>query len=130
MTIKKELPKQNFIVVWLFNAITFGFYYSYWFYRVGKELNKLKTKRKVGIIAISFIIILALYRLLSIFAPEGTVTGAGMIYSIPVIYLSFSVKDLLEENYKVDFSWFLTLFFGPIYLQYKMDQMKIHQVVR
>ena len=123
--IKPKLPRQNFIGVLFLNSITSGIYFAYWFNKIGKELNKLKNKEKIGSIAIGFIVFLGITRFLSIFAPEGTSLMMRLPYWIPVIYLSFLVKDLLEENYKADLSGFLTLFFGPIYLQYKMNQINV-----
>lgn len=133
----EKLKKQNWFVTFLLAFITLGIYVPFWFKKVKKSLNNNSNWQLLNIF-----IVLAILDILFNFSFSSNMTANGVtttnefstnyyhigdilswLYILVNVYFAFSVKNLLEEKYKISLNPIMTFFFSIIYLQHKINHI-------
>ena len=120
----------------MLSTITFGIYVPFWYKKIKKVTDTFPKEKKLNN---SLIIILMIS---SFIAPFFSITltttfneienvfttnvyGIGTILnilrSILIIFLSFSLRSILQNQYGAELNAVLTFFLGPIFLQHKIN---------
>lgn len=142
--------RKNIFLIWLWSNITFGIYTAVWYMKRSGELNNLgnpkKLKRKVAttllIVDIVMLALIFLFPLTISFDEMGsfgqnitstqtiliTILGAAVILRIIfTLYLAFKsraiINQTLENKGNKLISWFFTLIFTHLYLQYEINRI-------
>jgi len=117
----EELKTTNVLLVILLTFVTLGFYGAYWYTSRRKVLNRLAGRNEIN----QGLCIAAFLSMVVLNIVEGTFGYFDMPLrlagSIVFLVLAFRAKDIIDANYDSDVSGFITLFFGHIYLQYKIN---------
>lgn len=138
--------KKSVILLWLLSFVTLGIYVPIWYMKRTKEFDNLKIQKTlnkkipltslilISILLVSIIIINFVYNPDTtepniIFIIIGIIVFIVIIaYTILCIYLAFKSRAILNQtltNKEVTrkISWFFTLTFNFLYLQYEINRI-------
>jgi hypothetical protein len=128
---------------WFYTAITLGTYFSFWFYGRSEAFAKLESKKSgrypVGLARVSVVaslistVLVVVGLLWSHWGSEDWLVSLGILMAINQLMnllaaiswlvLSFRARKILGLYYKIEIDGILTLFFGVLYLQYKINRI-------
>ena len=134
-----SLHKMHLCKLVFLSAITLGIYYTYWFLRQKDALNSLDSTEKISAGTIITCLVLSILSLsLGLFSAfmegfAGASTGEpnviriigdviGLTYTIILIVQCFKIRRIFIDHFQEKFSGLATLFFGALYLQYKINR--------
>ena len=146
---KGKLKKMSVILFWFLNLITLGLYTPFWFLEMREGINSLRSKKKLGSVGVSLILLLdgmtlcAIPALLCVFgafvedadvinASDALVMGSiamSLTEGLIILFLSFKIRGILDEHFNkhlgrsISFSRLWTLLFTIYYLQYKINRL-------
>ncbi|KKT35828.1 MAG: hypothetical protein UW24_C0003G0029 [Parcubacteria group bacterium GW2011_GWA2_44_12] len=119
----------------ILTIITYGIYIPVWFLNRKDTFNNLNSKEKISngtiIFALVIFIISAIALILSLLFME-TKIGAmfdeidslvNLVGGITILAMSFKVRWIMKEHYKINLSGIATFFFIIFYLQYKINRL-------
>lgn len=106
------------------SIITLGFYPLYWLYTRITKLNSFHSKEISPILLKSLVALMIVQLLLFLFIPEGAVLSdlTAIFYIILYLVVLFTFRNRLVEITRDKINPVITLFFGTIYLQYKINK--------
>ncbi|MCK4552879.1 DUF4234 domain-containing protein [Candidatus Pacearchaeota archaeon] len=143
----QQVPqKKSVILLWFLSFITLGIYSSIWYIKRARELDYLKTpkklKKRVGILNLILIILcLTLLTTLTITSPtEIDITNTLTIILVSsllilmfftlivTLFLAFKTRTIINQALKNkgvtrNVSGFFTLIFNFLYLQYEINRI-------
>lgn len=146
----KVPQKKSVFLLWILFLITLGIYSSIWYLRKTKELYNLGTQKKLPKTLVVFLLILSITEIGALLAFPFTITSEmGTFYQnlsslqtglliifgaafclriILEILIAFISRGIINEALKskdvlTKISWFFTLIFGFLYLQYEINRI-------
>lgn len=125
----KKLPDMSVFLLIIISMVTYGIYMPFWFFNRRDALNNLKSDTKISDAVIIIAIVMAIisgallvpsYR--SWFAErlDGMISLAQWVV---FLVLSFQVRRMLMDHYKIPISGIWTFLFSIFYLQYKINRL-------
>lgn len=138
-----EFKKTPVIVIILFTIFTMGFYYPFWFIRRKDAFNRLASTNKLGVglplaVIVLFVVSLALSIGSVLLAASDSSASMSMaslgsfiniVTSVMLIVTCFKCRRILIDHFNgylqrpETFSAAGVLFFGALYLQYKINRL-------
>jgi len=133
-----NFKRQSWITVLLLSLITLGIYIPFWYRKIKKVTDTFSQEKKLN--SASIIILMIASFIIPFFSITFTTTvngvenvfttnifGIGTILNILrlilIIFLSFSLRSILQNQYRADLNAVLTFFLGPIFLQHKINSL-------
>lgn len=130
-----NFKKQSWVSVLLLSLITFGIYIPFWYKKIKKITDTFPQEKKLNS---ALIIILMIVSFITPFFSinlslsgqnvfSTNVYGIGTILNIVrvliIIFLSFSLRSILQSQYSTELNPILTFFLGPLFLQHKISKL-------
>ncbi len=133
-----NFKKQSWISVLFLSLITFGIYIPFWYKKIKQVTDTFPQDKKLN--SASIIILIIISFIIPIFSINITTTvngvenvfstnfyGIGTILNILrlllIIFLSFTLRSILQNQYSSELNAILTFFLGPIFLQHKINSL-------
>ncbi len=134
----KPVDKKSVWLVILLSIVTLGTYIPYWLYQRLDAFNQLKSREKLDKTIVTAVLAMycfttVLYICTSIyelFYPGNLVFEKidqvgrviDFVSSITMLYLTFIVRKIIEDNFKTKLSGVATFFFSIYYLQFRINK--------
>lgn len=132
-----NFKKQSWLSVFFLSLITFMIYVPFWFKKIKLVTDTFSVDKKLNnnlvqaLLIVSFVLPVSSMKfndvsiMFQLFGAVSYVIETILSISMPllIVFLSFNLRSVLENQYGTHLNAVLTFFLGPMYLQHKINSL-------